>query len=80
MLQETVDSYLNHDKYLYDLKDFSGAAIPSADPDMRLPYKTPQVPRDAEHPEKPIMRHLTIDARTKGEALVLRPILASTGS
>ncbi len=72
--QEAVDAEQNHDKYLYDLKDFSGQATPNTDPDM-VRIETPPVPPNPEHPEKPTMDHLTIDARTKGALLILMPPL-----
>ena len=64
-LQDKMDAAQNHDKYLYDLKDFSGAADPTADSDM-LQVQGPPVPPDPENPDKPTEDHLTIDARTKG--------------
>lgn len=64
-LQDAVDAEQNHDKYLYDMKDFSGQATPTTDPDM-YNIVTPPVPPDPENPDKPTMDHLTINARTKG--------------
>ena len=60
-----MDAQQNHDKYLYDLKDFSGQATPNTDPEM-VKTETPPVPPNPECPDKPTMDHLTIDARTKG--------------
>ena len=34
--QEAVDPELDHDKYLYDMRNFSGAATPSQDPEMQV--------------------------------------------
>lgn len=34
--QEAVDPELDHDKYLYDMRNFSGAATSSQDPEMQV--------------------------------------------
>lgn len=34
--QEAVDPGLDHDKYLYDMRNFSGAATPSQDPELQV--------------------------------------------
>ncbi len=73
-----MDAEQNHDKYLYDLKDFSGQATPNNDPDM-LRVETPLVPPDPENPDKPTMGHLTIDARTKGALLILMSLVKESG-
>ena len=67
-LQEAVDAQQNHDKYLYDMRDFSGQATPNTDPEM-INIVKPPVPPDPGNPDKPTIDHLTIDARVKGARL-----------
>ncbi len=78
-LQDAVDAEQNHDKYLYDMKDFSGQATPATEPDT-FRIETPPVPPDPENPDKPTMDHLTIDARTKGAVRMLESLVTKAGS
>ena len=77
-LQDAVDAVQNHDKYLYDQKDFSGQATPPTEPDT-FNIETPRVPPNPEEPDKPTMDHLTIDARTKGAPRLLKSVVAKAG-
>lgn len=64
-MQNDVDGELDHDKYLYDMKDFSACAEPNRDPEMYV-TSMPKVPEDPEDPSTRTKHFLTLDARTKG--------------